>query len=313
MKKKYDSNLWVEKFRPDSIKTAILPRKYRTFFNGLIKSGELNNLILYSKSPGSGKTVTAKALCNDINADMLYKNMSKDTGIDVLRDEISKFARTKSFGGNKKVVVLDEVCQSTINFQKGLKAFIEQYTNSCRFILTCNTLTKVIPELQSRCQVLHYDWSGEQIEKEIKPAVKKRLISILKKNEIEFDGSVIDKLINKFYPDIRKMFNVCQQYSEMNGKIDGDILAFKEIGDELIEFILNKKFTSARKYIIENNIQSEDFFKFCYERIVPQLDKSKKSRAIVMINEYQVSDYMAAIKEINVAAFLIEFISECIV
>jgi len=307
-----NENLWVEKFRPDSIKNIILPRKYKIFFNKMIESKELQNLILCSNSPGTSKTTTAMALCKDIGADVLYKNMSKDRGIDVLRNEISRFANTKSFSGSRKVVILDEVCQATIDFQKGLKAFIEQYSKTCRFILTCNTISKVIPELHSRCKIFDYNWNLAEFKDEMRPKIIKRIESILKSYKVEYDISAIEIIVDKYFPDIRMMYNVCQQYSEMNGKIDKEILNFRQADDELVNLVLNKKFSAAMQYVIDKNIESSVLFRFFYDNVIYQLDKTKIGRAIICINEYQKSDAVVVDKQINIAAFLVEFIGEFI-
>lgn len=106
--KALSSYLWTEKYRPDAIKGIILPASVKTKLSRFLTDGEIANLLLYSNSPGTGKTTTAKALCNDLGADFLYINASKDGNIDTLRSEISKFATVKSLTGKPKVVTLDE-------------------------------------------------------------------------------------------------------------------------------------------------------------------------------------------------------------
>jgi len=145
MANRADFSLWVEKYRPQKIDHAILPNEYRKFFNKIVKTGDIPNLLLYSSSPGTGKTTIAKALCIEAGVDYLYINASKDTGIDILRTTITKYASGKSLSGKKKVVILDEVDgSSATSFQAAVRAFIEEFHNSCRFILTCNYVNKII-------------------------------------------------------------------------------------------------------------------------------------------------------------------------
>ena len=130
--------LWVEEYRPKTIDDCILPSSLKTLFTSFIKKGELSNL-LFSGTPGIGKTTVAKALCDQLNCDWIMINGSEEGGIDVLRDKIKNFASTVSLSGGKKVVILDEADylnpQST---QPAMRGFVEEFHANCRFILTCN-------------------------------------------------------------------------------------------------------------------------------------------------------------------------------
>jgi len=118
-KKKLSNFLWIEKYRPQSIKEIIMPKGTKAYFTRLINGGEIPNLLLTSSSPGTGKTTTAKAICNDIDSDYIYINASERTSIDVLRDEIKQFATTKSMNGKPKIVILDEIdSNNNVNLQK---------------------------------------------------------------------------------------------------------------------------------------------------------------------------------------------------
>jgi hypothetical protein len=150
IKKQLSNYLWVEKFRPTTLDSSdnykieiILPKTYKDFFRSLIKDGQIPNLILHSNSPGSGKTSIAKAICYDIDAVYKYINVSEKGGIDTLRNEITKFASMKAFNGKPKIVIMDEFDGASPNLQNGLRAAIEEFKNSCRFIFTCNFITKI--------------------------------------------------------------------------------------------------------------------------------------------------------------------------
>lgn len=134
------SGLWVEMFRPKTVKDIVLPKEFAKYFNEIVKSGDLPNLLLCSPTPGTGKTTIAKALVHDLGAEYIYINASSENSIDIIRNQIAEFAQTMSFSGGQKVVILDEADGLTPQFQRALRAFIEEYQASCRFILTCNYL-----------------------------------------------------------------------------------------------------------------------------------------------------------------------------
>ncbi len=134
--------LWVEKYRPQKIKDCILPKHIKSTFEDIVRGGDLHNMLL-TGTAGLGKTTVAKALCNELELDYLLINGSEESGIDTLRNKIKQFASSVSLQGGYKVVILDEAdylnAQST---QPALRGFIEEFSNNCRFILTCNlTLT----------------------------------------------------------------------------------------------------------------------------------------------------------------------------
>ena len=143
--------LWVEKYRPKTIDQCILPTDLQKTFNDYVKSEELPNM-MFTGSAGVGKTTVAKALCNELGLDYIMINGSEEGNIDTLRNKIKHFASTVSLQGGYKVVILDEADylnpQST---QPALRGFIEEFSNNCRFILTCNFKNRNIEPIHSRC------------------------------------------------------------------------------------------------------------------------------------------------------------------
>jgi len=185
-KKKAAKYLWVEKFRPESIKEMILPLKFKRFFNKVVKDGQLPNLLLASSTPGSGKTTLAKALCTEIDADFIYINISSESGIDTLRTTIREFASTKSFNRRPKVVILDEMDGASAQLQAGLRGFIEEFHSHCRFVMTCNYVSKIIQPLrEGRIMEFDFNISDAKTAAEIKPKQVKRLQQICKFEGIE--------------------------------------------------------------------------------------------------------------------------------
>jgi len=307
-KKELINSVWVEKFRPKTMKDIILPISYKRFFNKIIKEQKLPNLILHSTSAGTGKSSLAKVICNEMEVDYLYINASR-SGIDVLRTDIEKFAHTKSlFSQRNKVVILDEFCGTTPQLQLALKADIERFT-FCRFIITANHVAKIVEPLRSRCQEFNFNMMEKSVIEDMKPKVLKRLKNVLKFEKVEFDEETVGKIVDKFYPDIRKMIQVVQQYSNMYQTIDANIFNFELLDDEFYQFLLKSELTKARKHLIERNYDYSELYSNLYRVYVPMLDKSIQGEAIIEISQYMYQHSFCVDPEINSVALLLKLIS----
>ena len=299
-------NVWVEYFRPKTIDDVILPKKDKTFFKKIVKSGELPNLLLVSNSPGTGKTSVARAICNEINADVLHINTSK-TGIDILRTDVEKFAHGMSLTGEQKVVILEEFDGASPQLQQALRADIEQYT-STRFIMTANFITKIIDQLRSRVQEVQFNFTDIKAKTEMVPKIVQRLENILKFKKVEYKTETIEKLVTAFYPDMRKMIQLLQQFSNTYGIINDDIFTYQEIDEEFYTFLLNAQLTKARKYLIDRNLNPEEVYRKLFDNFVPKLAKDKRAQAIISIAQYGYQNAFTVDKEINLTACLLELI-----
>lgn len=302
LKKQLKNNIWVEAFRPPSVKDMVLPDSYRKDFLSFVADGEIPNLLFHSSSGGTGKTTIAKALCNDLDADMLYLNISKESGIDVLRNNISKYAATKSFEGKKKIIVMDEFDGAGPQLQKGLRADIEAYSNTCRFIFTANYVSNIIPQLRSRCQEYNFNYSEDSIKAELLPKVVSRIKSILAVKKVEYDEETLVSLAEKKFPDIRKVIQLCQQYTNGGKKLDSGVFNIKTLDDAFIEGLRSKKINVVRKYVIDNGIDWSETYSLMFNIVVPLLDSPKKPQAIQILAQYQFWDSQAIDKELNFAA-----------
>ena len=155
--------IWVEKYRPQKIEDCILPSSLQKTFKELVDNGQLPNM-LFTGTAGLGKTTAAKALCNELDLDYIVINGSEEGNIDTLRGKIRQFASTISLQGGYKVVILDEADylnpQST---QPALRGFIEEFSDNCRFILTCNFKNRIIEPLHSRCGVYEFNTSKKDM------------------------------------------------------------------------------------------------------------------------------------------------------
>lgn len=299
--------LWTEKYRPAKVVDMLLPSKYTKFFKELVKDGEVPNLLLYSSTPGTGKTSIAKALCNEIDADYLYINASSENGIDVIREDVSRFASGKSLSGKKKIVIFDEGEQLSFAAQKAILAMFEKYQNTCRFILTCNYVNKVIPAARSRFQEFDFNMNTKEIREEMIPKVSKRIKDVLKFENVEFRDTVVERLVEDYYPDVRKMYGLLQQYSKMNGIIDENIFNFETIDAEFYQLILNKKFTLARQFVLDAGYNFDEMYTNLYKNLLPLIeDISIRTQIIVLIADYQYKSAFSNDKEITFAALLVE-------
>jgi len=309
-KKKAAKYLWVEKFRPETIKEMILPTKFKRFFNKVVKDGQLPNLLLASSTPGSGKTTLAKALCKEIDADFIYINISSESGIDTLRTTIREFASTKSFNRRPKVVILDEMDGASAQLQAGLRGFIEEFHSHCRFVMTCNYVSKIIQPLrEGRIMEFDFNISDAKTAAEIKPKQVKRLQQICKFEDIESDEVVLTELVEQCYPNIRKMISTIQKAAGMYGMIDENLLNLTKVDTELFELIKNKKFTAARTHVIKSSYNIDELFPILYREFVPILEsKNTQAQIILILAQYQNMHPTAIDPELNFSACLLEII-----
>jgi DNA polymerase III delta prime subunit len=316
IKKQLSNYLWVEKFRPTTLDSSdndkieiILPKTYKDFFRSLIKDGQIPNLILHSNSPGSGKTSIAKAICYDIDAVYKYINVSEKGGIDTLRNEITKFASMKAFNGKPKIVIMDEFDGASPNLQNGLRAAIEEFKNSCRFIFTCNFITKIIDPIKSRCMMFNFDLTEPKIKKELRPLLIDRICGILSFEEVEYSKPTVEKIVDTFFPDIRKMISLCQKYSKINKCIDENIFSYDNVDDEFYTFIFEKKLGKARKYLIGKNYNYSELYRELFDNLLPKIQADKQGKILLIIAEYMHRHSTVIDQEINASACLFEIIA----
>jgi len=309
-----DEFLWVEKYRPKTIEECILPEGIKKTFLEFLNKGEIPNMLLAGPA-GCGKTTVAKALCNQLGVDVYVINGS-DEGrfLDTVRNNAKNFASTVSFSSESKhkVIIIDEADNTTPDVQLLLRASIEEFSNNCRFIFTCNYKNKIIEPLHSRCAVIEFGIKGKQ-KQEIATCFFKRLNSILEQEKIETDKKVLAQLINNHFPDWRRVLNECQRYS-VGGKIDSGILAtFTDVQvNDLVKNLKEKNFPQVRKWVVDNldndtSVLLRRIYDSLYESLVP----STIPAAVLVIAKYQYQIAFVADQEINLLACLTEIMVEC--
>ena len=306
--------LFVEKYRPKVIEDCILPDDTKKTFKEFVEKGEIPNLLL-AGPPGIGKTTIAKALCNELGADYYVINGS-DEGrfLDTVRNQAKNFASTVSLTGTSKhkVIIIDEADNTGNDVQLLLRANIEAFYSNCRFIFTCNYKNKIIEPLHSRCAVVEFGIKGKE-KTQLAGSFFKRLQNILDAEGVRYDPKVLAELINKHFPDWRRVLNECQRYS-VGGEIDSGILAsFSDIAvNDLIIHLKDKNFSEVRKWVVANldndsSVILRRVYDACYGCLSPQTIPA----AVLVIAKYQYQIAFVADQEINLLAALTEIMVEC--
>jgi len=306
--------LWVEKYRPQTIEDCILPESIKKTFQGFLSKGEVPNLLLAGPA-GCGKTTVAKALCNELGVDVYVINGS-DEGrfLDTVRNTAKNFASTVSLSSTArhKVIIIDEADNTTNDVQLLLRAFTEEFSGNCRFIFTCNFKNKIIEPLHSRCACI--DFSTDRKSKpQLASTFFNRLKFILEKEGVEADPKVLIELINKHFPDWRRVLNECQRYSS-SGNIDAGILAqFSDVKvNDLIKHLKEKDFKEVRKWVV-NNLDNDAsvLLRRVYDALYGSLAPNSIPAAVLVIAKYQYQIAFVADQEINMLACLTEIMVEC--
>ena len=306
--------IWVEKYRPQKIDECILPDHIKKTFQDFVDQGEIPNMLL-SGPPGIGKTTVAKALCNQLGVDYYVINGS-DEGrfLDTVRNNAKNFASTVSLTSDKKhkVIIIDEADNTTSDVQLLLRASIEEFSGNCRFIFTCNYKNKIIEPLHSRCSVVEFSIKGKE-KVNIAGLFFKRLQQILDTERISYDPPVLAEIINKHFPDWRRVLNECQRYS-VSGKIDSGILAtFSDVSvNDLIGNLKDKNFPEVRKWVVDNlDNDSSVLLRRLYDSLYETLVPNSIPAAVLIIAKYQYQIAFVADQEINLLAALTEIMVEC--
>ena len=309
-----DEFLWVEKYRPKTIEDCILPDNIKKTFVDFLDKGEVPNLLL-SGPAGCGKTTVAKALCNQLGVDVYVINGS-DEGrfLDTVRNNAKNFASTVSLSSESKhkVIIIDEADNTTPDVQLLLRASIEEFSRNCRFIFTCNYKNKIIEPLHSRCAVVEFSVNAKQ-KPQLQSEFFQRLNGILDTERIQADKKVLIELINKHFPDWRRILNECQRYG-VGGKIDSGILAhFSDVKvDDLIKNLKEKDFPQVRKWCVDNlDNDPAVLLRRIYDSLSGSLVPSSIPAAVLILAKYQYQIAFVADQEINLLACLTEIMVEC--
>lgn len=295
------NTLWVEKYRPISLKDYIGNETLKKVFDKFIQEEEIKNIILFGTA-GTGKTTAAKLLVKNIPCDVLMINASDENNIETIRVKVKQFASTVSIKGNYKVVILDEADGLTPQAQKSLRFLIEEFSSSTRFILTCNYIENIIPALKSRCKPY-------EVVPPTKEQVFDRLVEILNNEKVKYTKEDVESIIELFFPDVRACIETLQQnvfIGELS--INKTSLINNDYCQKIIDIILDTKkfkdfdndFATIKQALVDGKSATyNELYNSLYENIDMFKTSSKISEAINIIAEMQYWSNFAFNKEIT--------------
>ena len=299
--------LWIEKYRPKTIDGYVfVDDNQRQQIESWIRDGSIPNL-LFSGSPGTGKTTLGKILINELGVDeydVLYANGSKEGRKIEWVDKLISFCQTMPFG-KFKVVFIDEADYLNPNsVQPAMRNLMEDYSHSVRFILTCNYPNKIIPPLHSRLQQLH-------ILKTDHTEFTARAATVLVTENVEFDIDTLDSYVRATYPDLRKCLQLLQQNSQ-TGVLNTPNSTDKGVGDwklDCVQLFKAGKIREARTLICQQSTpeETEDIFRWMYDNLdLWTTDVERQDQAIIIIRNGMANMPLVADQEINLSATLCE-------
>lgn len=304
--------IWEQKHRPRTLDECVLPSFTRETMKKIEESGQLNNMLFSSSSPGTGKTTLARVLAEDMNYSVLFVNASEDSGIDTVRTKIRQFASTLDLSGRAKLVIMDEADGFTESSQKALRGFIEEFSASCRFIFTANHPNKIIEPIRSR--LTQYEFTIPESERQdIMKQMIKRCLDICEREGVPVTSRrVIAELVKKHFPDNRQVIIELQNYSR-HGEIDEGILGHvtgNSVTDEIITGLKQRDFKSLRQLAVTAADNYSGTIQELYKKGFPHVDNKSKGDFILYLAENMKYERQVADLEIHLAALFVELMTE---
>lgn len=300
-----ENTLWVEKYRPSALDEYIGNEQLKAKVGKFIASGDVPHL-LFSGPAGTGKTTLAKIIVNNIDCDVLYVNASDENSVDTVRNKIKGFASSMGFKPYK-IVILDEADYISPNAQAALRNLMETFSQTTRFILTCNYVERMIDPIVSRTQQF-------RIVPPSKADVGKHVINLLNQENVTFDMKDVKVLIDAYYPDIRKVINECQLHTTNNElEVNQKELCQSDYKLKILQLLSDKgdkkkRFQEIRQTLADARIRDfTDFYKLLYDN-VQDYAPNNISQTIVAIADGQYKDALVVDKEINMMATIINIL-----
>ena len=316
LKQTVENSVWCEKYKPASIDDVLISEKLKAKFNIYMKGTEIPHL-MFVGGPGNGKTTCARIIANHISGyayreqeeyedsvKPLFINASAESGVDVVRHTIIPYCTASTMGNTLKVVILDEMEESSDKFQTALREVMERFISTTRFILTCNFVNKVIDPLKSRCPPIVF---GEIDTL----SILKRLMSLLKAEDVGYTQKNVIKVIKDNGTDMRKIINILQGLlviGEDGAKSLGKYSTLEESHTKLLELVKNQQLSEFRKFLIESNPNYEELVYFLFDAAFKK--KISEKNWVSIVNE--IAEMAKNIKlGVNPEITVVNGISQC--
>jgi replication factor C small subunit len=269
------SEIWTEKYRPSKFPEIAGQEDVLKRIESLVKSLNIPHL-LFAGPAGTGKSTLALIVVKELfketwKENYLELNASDERGIQVVREKVKNFARTKSLGDVPfKVIFLDEADALTPEAQQALRRTMENYSATCRFILSCNYSSKIIDPIQSRCAIFRFRLLEK---KDIEKVIKK----IAEKEKLIFGPNVLDMIYEASEGDCRRCINLLQSTASVSPSITTELLSTiisnskpKDI-KVVLDYALSGDFENAREKMLDimlkESISGQDFIKAIQKEI----------------------------------------------
>jgi replication factor C small subunit len=309
----FDPNdfMWSTKYRPRTVDECVLSDEIKSLAKGYLSQGRLPNL-LFSGSAGIGKTTLALAMCEEIKADFMIINASSESGIDTIRNQVTQFASTASFSDAKKVIILDEADFLSPNAQAALRNVTESCSKNASFIFTCNFKNRIIEAIHSRCANIEFKIPNQE-KATLAVQMLKRIQAILDQENVTYEKKVLAELIQRYFPDFRRLMNELQRYSA-SGNIDTGILInmSEESFNELLKNLKDKKYNLVRQWVAQNSdVDSTKLFEDLYNKASEKIEAKSIPELVLILAKYQYQAAFVADSQINTMAALTEIMMQC--
>ena len=301
-KKEAIEEIWTEKYRPLTLNDVVGQENIVKRLQAFVKNKSLQNLLFVGPA-GTGKTTSAIAIARELfgenwRQNILELNASDERGIDVVRNKVKDFARTRPLGEvSYKIIYLDESDALTQEAQQALRRTMEDYTATCRFILSANYGGKIIPPIQSRCAMFRFSPLTEK-------DVGERLKLIAKKENIHLEKSGEDATLKLARGDLRTAINILQAAAATASKIDEEVVykisskANPKDVEEVVETALKGNFNEARKRLntimIEQGLSGEDVIRQIHS-VVTRTESIKDEKLTELLDK--IGEYAFRITE----------------
>lgn len=305
--------VWYLKYQPKTIDECALPSRIKNSFNKFIENGEIPNLLLCGPA-GTGKTTVSRAAVSMLDRDLLFINGSLDRGIDMLRNDVANFASSLSFTGKRKYVIIDEADGLNHLTQKALRGLMEQYSGSCGFILTCNYPNQIIePIRESRLIEIDFHYSKEDL-KQVVPKMFTIIMDILTQEKVDYDKEVLKEVVKTMLPDMRRIINTLQKYTNDHSQIDTGILTTLDdkVISSLIQMVENKEFDNMRQWVAEHSdIEFSMLVSRLYQDLKSKIIPECLPQLVYQLNEADKFYGAVRSKELHIITMIMQIMSEC--